>query len=298
MDGWRSRASTKLFGALVAGVTIAAMLSPAQAQVPPEAPIDCPDVMPVSEITDGMLGTGWSVSEGRDPEPFDPEVLGVLPDAIGPGRDTIVVDTSSPAITEAGGIWFGMSGSPIYHDGRLMGALAFGLSVGPPSIAGLTPAEEMVRLFDLPSAQSLAAQSFASGGGPQRAQISRSMRQEIAQETGTSEKTVGGSFERLKVPLSVSGAARGLSRVRRAVRREGLALLPHAGSAAAASGSVLPGASLGAGSSFAAALSYGDITISGVGTTTMACAGRALALGDTRSASTGGHQWEQTPPTP
>jgi hypothetical protein len=139
--GRRSRASTKLYGALVAGVTITAMLSPAEAQVPPEGPIDCPDVMPVSEITDGMLGTGWTVSEGRDPEPFDAEVLGVLPDAIAPGRDMIVVDTSSPAITEAGGIWFGMSGSPVYHDGRLMGALAFGLSFGPSSIAGLTPAE-------------------------------------------------------------------------------------------------------------------------------------------------------------
>jgi hypothetical protein len=136
----RSRTSTKLFGALVAGATIAAILSPAEAQVPPEAPIDCPDVMPVSEITDGMLGTGWTVSEGRDPEPFDAEVLGVLPDAIAPGRDMIVVDTSSPAITEAGGIWFGMSGSPVYHDGRLMGALAFGLSFGPSSVAGLTPA--------------------------------------------------------------------------------------------------------------------------------------------------------------
>ena len=203
----------------------------------------------------------------------------MLPDAIAPGRDMIVVDTSSPAITEAGGIWFGMSGSPVYHDGRLMGALAFGLSFGPSSIAGLTPAEEMVKLFDLPSAQSLAARSFASSTGPQRVRISRSMRQEIAQETGTSEETVGGSFERLRVPLTVSGAGRGLGRVRRAVRREGLALLPHAGSAAATSDSVLPGASLGAGSSFAAALSYGDITIAGVGTTTMACDGRALAWG-------------------
>jgi hypothetical protein len=137
----------------------------------------------------------------------------------------------------------------------------------------------MVKIFDLPSSPSLAAESLASSGAPQRVRISRATRREIAQETGTSAATVGGSFERLKVPLSVSGAGRGLSRVRRAVRREGLALLPHAGSASAGSNSVLPGASLGAGSSFAAALSYGDITIGGVGTTTMACAGRALAWG-------------------
>ncbi|HZA20846.1 MAG TPA: hypothetical protein VE889_08365, partial [Actinomycetota bacterium] len=185
----------------------------------------------------------------------------------------------SPAITEAGGIWFGMSGSPVYHEGRLMGALAFGLSFGPSSVAGLTPAEEMVKLFDLPSSPTLSAESLASSDGPERARISRAMRREIAQETGASEESVGGSFERLKVPLSVSGAGRGLARVRRAVRREGLSLLPHAGSATAASASVLPGASLGAGSSFAAALSYGDITIGGVGTTTMACDGRALAWG-------------------
>ena len=79
-----------------------------------------------------MLGTGWTVSEGRDPEPFDAEVLGVLPDAIAPGRDMIVVDTSSPAITDAGGIWFGMSGSPVYHDAGSWEPWHLGSALDPP----------------------------------------------------------------------------------------------------------------------------------------------------------------------
>ena len=86
--------------------------------------------MPVAEVEKGMVGTGYTVSEGTDPEPFSVEVLGVMEDGIGPGRDLIVVNTSSPAIDAAEGIWYGMSGSPVYIDDEFVGALAYGLSYG------------------------------------------------------------------------------------------------------------------------------------------------------------------------
>ena len=91
---------------LVAGALVA---SPASAG---GWPGDCPEVMPVSEVTDGMLGTGYTVSEGRDPEPFDVEVLGVMENGIGPGRDLIVVDTDSAAIDSVGASGSGCRARP------------------------------------------------------------------------------------------------------------------------------------------------------------------------------------------
>jgi hypothetical protein len=71
---------------------------------------ECPTVMPVADVTAGMLGTGYTVSKGTTPEPFDAEILGVYPDAILPGRDLILAEVHSPAIDKVGGVWFGMSG--------------------------------------------------------------------------------------------------------------------------------------------------------------------------------------------
>ena len=95
------------------------------------APGECPTIKETSDLSAGMTGTGWTVSQGTTPEEFDVTVLGVLPDAIAPGRDMIIVETSSPAIDAVGGIWFGMSGSPVYVGGELIGAVAFGLTFGP-----------------------------------------------------------------------------------------------------------------------------------------------------------------------
>ena len=87
---------------------------------------------------------GLTVSRGTEPEEFTGTVLGVLTDGISPGVDMIIADLDSPAIDAAGGIWQGMSGSPVYaEDGRLLGAVSYGLSYGPSPIAGITPFEAM-----------------------------------------------------------------------------------------------------------------------------------------------------------
>src|SRR5215210_3417562 len=101
------------------------------------APGECPALMPLGNVTDGMTGEGWTVSQGVTPEPFDGEVLGILPDAIAPGRDMIIVDATSPAIDQAGGIWAGMSGPPFYVNGKLVGVVAFALTFGPSPLAGI-----------------------------------------------------------------------------------------------------------------------------------------------------------------
>jgi hypothetical protein len=104
------------------------------------------------------------------------------------------------------------------------------------------------------------------------------MRQKIAREAGVSVQQVGGSFSRLKVPVGVSGGAlRKPGKVRKALRNLGIDAVPYA--AASSSSSAAGAGTFEPGGNFAAALSYGDVTLAGVGTTTVVCDGKALAFG-------------------
>ena len=105
----------------------------------------CVAPYPIAKVKAGMTGTGLTVSRGRVPGRFTATVLGVLKDGILPGVDMILVKVDSPAIRAAGGAWAGVSGSPVYAaDGRLLGALAYGLSTGPSMTVGVTPAAQML----------------------------------------------------------------------------------------------------------------------------------------------------------
>jgi SpoIVB peptidase S55 len=276
MKGRRSpRAWLLKILSLTLGVGLFSGLMPSAVTAQVAGPIDCPEVMGVSEVTTGTMATGYTVSRGTAPESFDAEILGVLPDGVAPGRDMIVVETSGPAIEKAGGIWFGMSGSPVYSpDGRLIGAIAFGLSFGPSAIGGVTPAEDMAKLFDYPTGSDPAARAVTSA---ERVKLSERMISRIAEATGTSERGVGNSLVRLKTPLSVSGVARGLGLARKIFKARGVQVVPHSGSSASASAA--PTAVPTAAGNFAAVLSYGDVTFAGIGTTTMVCNEGALAFG-------------------
>lgn len=136
--------------------------------------------MPVREVTPGMTGTGWTVARGNTSEPFAVEVLGVLPNELGPGRDVILVEASSPAIARAGGVWLGMSGSPVYVGGRLLGAVAygFGTASGTASVVGLTPADDMLGILAYPTAAMIGRR--AVGTTPRTIALSTSARQAVA----------------------------------------------------------------------------------------------------------------------
>ncbi|MDP8958362.1 MAG: hypothetical protein M3N51_03975 [Actinomycetota bacterium] len=111
---------------------------------------DCaqpPEVFPVDQLRPGMRGSGYTVIEGRDPVRFNVEILGVIPDAIPPGIDFILVETSGRVISQTGGIAFGFSGSPVYIEGKLVGAIAYGFFAADHTIGGITPAEAMLEVL-------------------------------------------------------------------------------------------------------------------------------------------------------
>jgi len=259
--------------ASMAAIAIVAvgLAAPAAGQT---APADCPEAVPISEVQRGTTGTGYTVVQGRDPEPFSIVVLGVLRDALGPGRDMIVADATSPAIETAGGIWAGMSGSPVYVGERLMGAVAYGLSEDDSSIAGITPAQDLLNVMDYPA--NVPEPTFQS-----RAQTIELTPRLLSRVEATSAGSDSGSSLRaLQVPLSVSGG-RGSRLVGRAIAREGLPYIAYAGSSATSGegAEATATSSLVPGDSFAGSFSYGDITIAEIGTTAIVCNDMAVAFG-------------------
>lgn len=104
-------------------------------------------IFPLSQIKRGQRGIGYTVFAADTPEPFDVEVLGVMEGMLGPGRSVILARLSGEKIAFTGVI-AGMSGSPVYIDGRLVGAVAyrFGSFTKEP-IAGITPIEDMLDAF-------------------------------------------------------------------------------------------------------------------------------------------------------
>src|SRR5256886_17299660 len=103
----------------------------------------------VSQIHAGMKGVAYTVFQGVKPEAMDVEVLGVLRNANGPKGDVILVRLGG-AKAQYTGVVAGMSGSPVYFDGKLAGALAFRIGeFSKEPIAGVTPIQEMLEISDL-----------------------------------------------------------------------------------------------------------------------------------------------------
>jgi len=111
------------------------------------APATIPSaIMPLAQIHEGMKGTALTVFQGVKPESMDVEVLGVMRNVNGPKGDIILVRLHG-AKPEYTGVVAGMSGSPVYFDGKLAGALAFRIGeFSKEPIAGVTPIEEMLEI--------------------------------------------------------------------------------------------------------------------------------------------------------
>src|SRR5216683_5164986 len=130
-------------GGMVAGVT--------GGWVPVAMPAAAPVVtkfFPLAEVKRGMKGVAYTVFEGVNPEPMQVEILGLLKDALGPGQDMILarLHGEKPEYT---GVVAGMSGSPVYIDGRLVGALSYRIGqFSKDPIAGITPIEYMLAVRD------------------------------------------------------------------------------------------------------------------------------------------------------
>jgi hypothetical protein len=109
--------------------------------------VKAPQVFPLEDLRAGMKGTARTVFTGTETQEFNVEVLGVLPGYPGPRQSTIIARLSGPNV-EKTGVFAGMSGSPVYIDGKIVGAIAYSFPFSKDPIAGITPIKQMIDLFD------------------------------------------------------------------------------------------------------------------------------------------------------
>src|SRR5271163_2726029 len=150
-------------GMLVAGTVASSSTAGSTAEtwasmpLPAAAPV-VTRFFPLAEVKRGMKGVAYTVFEGVNPEPMPVEILGVLRDALGPGQDMILarLHGDKPEYT---GVVAGMSGSPVYIDGRLVGALSYRIGqFTKEPICGITPIESMLQVRDGGGAASVGMQ--------------------------------------------------------------------------------------------------------------------------------------------
>lgn len=269
--GARLRVLTAVAGLAAASV---AVLAPPAFSVPSATAAACPDVYPISDLTADQPVNGLTVSSGNTPDAFTGQVLGVLTDGIAPGLDMIMVRLTSPEIDRVGGIWAGMSGSPVYaSDGRLIGAVAYGLGGSPSPVAGVTPAADMESLVTGTSSTA----ALRAMDSTRRVTLPKGIQHDVVSDGLATSGQASAGLTRLPLPLSVSGMVNA-ARLKKAASLMGMSGvdLYRAGSAPAdppATDSIFPGSNL------AASMSYGDFSAVGTGTTTMLCGDKVVGFG-------------------
>jgi hypothetical protein len=152
-------------------------------------PQETNEVLPLDQVHPGMQGYAYTIFAGDQVEKFDLEVLGVLPNFLGPKQSIILVQLKGPKV-EHTGVVAGMSGSPVYLEGKLAGALSLKLGIfTKEAIAGVTPIEDVLR----PPPPSAAAEP-----GPQQFELPKDA---LARNTLPS----GSALEPIETPLVFSG---------------------------------------------------------------------------------------------
>ncbi|MEO7597709.1 MAG: SpoIVB peptidase S55 domain-containing protein, partial [Opitutus sp.] len=104
------------------------------------------EIFPLDQLQAGQRGEVWTVFRGTEPEPFAVEVTGVVRNALGPGKSLILCQLTDPRVQLMGAV-AGMSGSPLYIDGKLAGALSYQIQrFETVRFAGFTPAADLVEV--------------------------------------------------------------------------------------------------------------------------------------------------------
>jgi SpoIVB peptidase S55 len=220
-----------------------------------------------------MTGSGVTTLKGTTPTTFDVEVLGVMKDYIWLGVDAIVVRITGPQsfLDETGGVFYGMSGSPVSVNGKFIGSVSYGVSFDP-TLVGLTPAQAMIDLL---------GQQDATGSVrlPQHIPFDQATRRRVAAATGASPSAVTGGMEQLPSLVAVSGLSGAkLAELQKRLDKRGAGVQVVAGSGMEANLPVNP-QPFTAGQPVASVLSWGDFTVWAAGTVAVACGDELVAYG-------------------
>ncbi|MEO7797489.1 MAG: SpoIVB peptidase S55 domain-containing protein [Opitutaceae bacterium] len=236
------------------GLVLATLASFAQ------QPVNAPTI-PLEELKPGQRGEVWTVFRGTEPEPFAVEVTGVVLNALGPGKSLILCELTDPRVQKMGAV-AGMSGSPLYIEGRLAGALSYQIQrFETVRFAGFTPAADLAEVQ---------AKLGAPAALPSAAAV-------VTTNTDSNYKVLQPAF----TLSGLSPAVTELFAPQFAALGLGVTALGGSmnSSGNAPNASAPPLAPLTPGSAVAVALATGDITLAGTGTVSRVDGNQITAFG-------------------
>ena len=277
----------KRFTAIAAALVLAfALCAGAFAAEKPQKFVPTEPIMPLSQIKPGMTGYAKTVFSGTKITPFEISVIGVLPRKTSP-KNLIVIEVKDEYVRAHGGIAAGMSGSPVYIDGKLIGAIGYGWTFADSNLGMVTPIEEMVQAMEWKDE----IPDFKIPPVPLEKPLSADVKPKPAAKDKTAQKAKAdkkpeaagepklpaeGKLERKMMPLMVDGISERMSK--RLEKQFGVEVVPFGTKAEAGSPVNLgwkpePGAAIGA------ALAWGDFSAGGIGTlTALSKDGRFIAF--------------------
>jgi hypothetical protein len=240
------------------------------------------EIFKASLLKRGMKGYAWTVFEGTRPEAVPIEIIGLWKNAWGPKQDVILAKMGGRAIrTNVAG---GMSGSPVYIDGKLVGAVALRLSVfSPDAICGITPIELMLEINDLDQSRP----SGARAPGAVQARAGAAVPGELLAQAVSAGAQAGSGWQSpmmvpIETPLAFSGFGDDVLREFGGIFRQlGITAVQGGAGGAVYTAKPAPGwqTALQPGEAVAGVLVSGDMNVTGLGTVTYNDGKRVLAFG-------------------
>ncbi|MBD3880058.1 MAG: SpoIVB peptidase S55 domain protein [Quinella sp. 1Q5] len=239
-----------------------------------------PEILPFDQLKSGMIGKAYTVVDGSGKiESFDVKIIGLTDEGKGSKR-IIIAQTSGEVIKRTGGILQGMSGSPVYIDGKLIGALSATLKDMDPYTAFITPIESMLELWTLPDPKAQVNYFKTAKAAEEENKSDEPEKVEQESKDDSTVETVEDTEDTTQVEkvdaLYISGFD--ASGIRFLQRELGLKDLQNSSITTPERGIQLD-ATLEPGSALGVAIIYGDFSLGATGTVTAVDGKRLLAFG-------------------
>jgi len=268
------------FAALAVALVCSSLLAGAEpAPVRPKA--GKVQIFKLADLKPGMKGYAWTVLSGTEPEPIPIEILGLLKNQWGPKQDIILAKMGGKAIrTNVAG---GMSGSPVYIDGKLVGAVALRFSVfSPDAICGITPIELMLEVNDFDKSRPEDARTPEKTVAQESVPVPSGMLAQVLSANQAANVGTNSTMVPIETPLSFAGFHDNVLREFSGLFQQ-LGMTVGAGGVASTSLSAKPAPgwqnSLQPGDAVSGILVTGDMSVSGMCTVTYNDGKHVLACG-------------------
>ncbi|MGD0295681.1 MAG: hypothetical protein ABSE86_01110 [Bryobacteraceae bacterium] len=239
------------------------------------------EIFKEADLKPGMKGYAWTVLAGDEPEAIPVEIVGILKNQWGPHQDIILGKMGGKAIrTNVAG---GMSGSPVYIDGKLVGAVALRFSVfSPDAICGITPIELMLEVKDFDESRPSDARTPDKVAVRESAPVSSGMLAQVVAAGASGAFPSNGTMIPIETPLTFAGFHEGAMReFTPFFQQMGMTVAAGGASSTLTDSKPAPGwqHSLQPGDAVSAVLVTGDMSVSGMCTVTFNDGKHMLACG-------------------